>query len=138
MRGDQRNSHHLATVSFDGRFWDAYLELVESQGPGQPARGRIAFSAPDLGDVDPVRTTTIFIEDTPQEVVVRAREFKTHQLVALLRSAIPPDLETARSGDNTGSGPGPTPGQSGPDSGQPSPGPGAPPSGGQGEPADEL
>ncbi len=153
MRGDQRNSHHLATVSFDGRFWDAYLELVESQGPGQPARGRIAFSAPDLGDIEPVRTTTIFIEDTPQEVVVRAREFKTHQLVALLRSAIPPDLETARSGDNTGSGPGPTPDPSGPDSGQassgqassgqassgqPPPGPGAPPSGGQGEPADEL
>jgi hypothetical protein len=96
MRRDLRNSHHLATVSYDGRFWDAYLELVETQGP-QPARGRIAFSAPDLGDVEPVRTTTIFIEDTPQEVVVRAREFKTHQLVALLRSAIPPDLETGES-----------------------------------------
>lgn len=91
MRRDLRNSHHLATVSFDGRFWDAYLELVETPGPGQPARGRIAFSAADAGDVEPVRTTTIFIEDSPQEVVVRAREFKTHQLVALLRSAIPPD-----------------------------------------------
>lgn len=91
MRRDLRNSHHLATVSFDGRFWDAYLELVETPGPGHPARGRIAFSAADAGEGEPVRTTTIFIEDTPQEVVVRAREFKTHQLVALLRSAIPPD-----------------------------------------------
>ena len=93
MRRDLRNSHHLATISYDGRFWDAYLELVEAQGPGQPTRGRIAFSAADAGDAEPVRTTTIFIEDTPQEVVVRAREFKTHQLVALLRSATPPDAE---------------------------------------------
>ncbi|MFO7893391.1 MAG: hypothetical protein R6U63_06655 [Longimicrobiales bacterium] len=98
MRRDLRNSHHLATISYDGRFWDAYLELVETQGRGQPARGRIAFSAADAGDAEPVRTTTIFIEDTPQEVVVRAREFKTHQLVALLRSAIPPDMETDPSG----------------------------------------
>lgn len=108
MQRDLRNSHHLATISYDGRFWDAYLELVESQGPGQPARGRIAFSAADAGEVEPVRTTTIFIEDTPQEVVVRAREFKTHQLVALLRSAIPPDWDTetaaleAESGDESG------------------------------------
>jgi hypothetical protein len=91
MRRDLRNSHHLATISFDGRFWDAYLELAEAPAPGHPARGRIAFSAADAGEADPVRTTTIFIEDTPQEVVIRAREFKTHQLVALLRSAIPPD-----------------------------------------------
>ena len=88
MKRDLRNSHHLATISYDGRFWDAYLELAESPGSGHPARGRIAFSAADAGDAEPVRTTTIFIEDTPQEVVVRAREFKTHQLVALLRSSI--------------------------------------------------
>ena len=91
MRRDPTNSHHLATVSYDGRFWDAYLELVDAQNPGQPARGRIAFSAADAGDADPVRTTTIFIEDTPQEVLARAREFKTHQLVALLRSAVDQD-----------------------------------------------
>lgn len=93
MRRDPRNSHHLATISHDGRFWDAYLELAETPGPGQPARGRIAFSAADAPDAEPVRTTTIFIEDTSQDVVARAREFKTHQLVALLRSAIPPDQE---------------------------------------------
>ncbi len=137
MRRDLRNSHHLATVSYAGRFWDAYLELVEVQGPGQPARGRIAFSAADLGDVEPVRTTTIFIEDTPQEVVVRAREFKTHQLVALLRSAIPPDLETGSTGE---AGAADEAGSTGPDR---TAGPEAPPAeaggpehSGQGEPAD--
>lgn len=89
MRRDPQSSHHLATISHDGRFWDAYLELAEASGPGQAARGRIAFSAADAGDDVPVRTATIFIEETQQEVVARARELKTHHLVALLRSAIP-------------------------------------------------
>lgn len=98
MRRDQRNVHHLATVSHDGRFWDAYLELEEPQTHDAPARGRIAFSAADAGELEPVRTTTIFIEDTPQDVVTRARDFKTHQLVALLRSCMPPDQERAGEG----------------------------------------
>lgn len=111
MRRDLRNSHHLATISWDGRFWDAYLELMEAAGPSQPARGRIAFSAADAGDAEPVRTTTIFIEDTAQEVLARAREFKTHQLVALLRSATPPDGD-----DETAPEPS-DPGPAGPDQG---------------------
>lgn len=99
MRRDLRNSHHLATISHDGRFWDAYLELAEPPGPGRPARGRIVFSAADAGDDEPVRTATIFLEETPDEVVVRARELKTHHLVALLRSAIPSDEDEAEAGN---------------------------------------
>lgn len=91
MRRDPRNSHHLATVSHDGRFWDAYLELEESQARGGPARGRIAFSAAGAADAEPVRTATIFIEDSAQAILDRARDFKTHQLVALLRSCVPAD-----------------------------------------------
>lgn len=93
MRRDHRNTHHLATISYDARFWDAYLEIVEPSAPDDPARGRIAFSAADEGEAEPVRTTTIFIEESPQAVLVRARDFKTHQLVALLRSSISPDEE---------------------------------------------
>lgn len=89
MRRDLKNSHHLATISFDGRFWDVYLELEDARSPGDSARGRIAFSAADEGQVAPVRTATIFLEETAQAVVNRARDFKTHQLVALLRSALP-------------------------------------------------
>ena len=89
MRRDQRNSHHLATISHDGRFWDAYLELDEGQAHNAPARGRIAFSAAGEGEAEPIRTATIFVEDSGQEVLARARDFKTHQLVALLRSSIP-------------------------------------------------
>lgn len=89
MRRDVRNSHHLATVSHDGRFWDAYLELEEGQGHGQPLRGRIAFSAAGEADTEPVRTAPIFVEPSAQDVLARARDLKTHQLVALLRSALP-------------------------------------------------
>lgn len=119
MRRDPRNAHHLATVSHDGRFWDAYLELEESHDPGQPARGRLAFSAADQGDTEPVRTAPIFIEETAQEVLSRARQFKTHQIVALLRSSLPearpqsdpaPDETEAREekeGQHTSADPGP-------------------------------
>lgn len=96
MRRDQRNAHHLATISFDGRFWDVYLELEEAQGPDAAARGRIAFSAAEEGQSEPVRTTTIFIEDSAQDVVTRARDFKTHQLVALLRSTMPEPRDPER------------------------------------------
>ncbi len=96
MRRDPRNAHHLATISYDGRFWDAYLELQDAQTPDSPARGRIAFSAADEGEPEPVHTTTIFIENSPQDVLIRARDFKTHQLVALLRSAIPTEEERSR------------------------------------------
>jgi hypothetical protein len=88
MRRDLRGTHHLATISHDGRFWDAYLELEEVEA-SSPVRGRIAFSAADEGEADPVRTATIFIEASPQDVLARARDFKTHQLVALLRSSAP-------------------------------------------------
>ncbi len=88
MRHDPRG-HHLATISHDGHFWDVYLEVEEVQDRGGPVRGRIAFSAADDPATEPVRTAPIFLEDTPQEVLARARDFKTHQLVALLRSSVP-------------------------------------------------
>lgn len=108
MRRDVRNSHHLATVSHDGRFWDAYLELEDGQTQGAPMRGRIAFSAAGDAATDPVRTAPIFIEDTPQQLLARARELKTHQLVALLRSALPEpgdDAASAAGGGEAGSPP---------------------------------
>jgi hypothetical protein len=87
MRRDLRNSHHLATISHDGLFWDAYLDIEEPQG--YPVRGRISFSAAGGPEVPRVQTATIFLEDSAQAVVARARDFKTHQLVALLRSCVP-------------------------------------------------
>jgi len=83
--------HHLATVSHEGRFWDVYLEIQESDRRG-PVRGRLAFSAADSAadeEREPVRTAVIFIEPTGDEVLRRAREFETHQLIGLLRSCLP-------------------------------------------------
>ncbi len=89
MRRDPRNSHHLATISHDGLFWDAYLEVDEPQDRGLPVRGRVAFSPAGAEGPETVRTATIFLEDSAQAMLSRARDFKTHQLVALLRSCIP-------------------------------------------------
>jgi hypothetical protein len=99
MRRDPRTSHHLATISYDGLFWDAYLELGEADR-ASPVRGRIAFSAAGEADREAVRTATIFVEDTAQDVLARAREFKTHQLVALLRSCTPDPDEPAPAADD--------------------------------------
>ncbi len=101
MRRDPRTSSHLATISHDGLFWDAYLELDNAQH--HPVRGRIAFSAAGDPDLEPVRTAVIFIEDTAQDVLARARDFKSHQLVALLRSCIPEEPQQPGTG---GSAPG--------------------------------
>lgn len=99
MRRDPRNAHHLATISHDGRFWEVYLELEEAQSHGESVRGRIAFFvADDSGDAA-VHTATIFIEETAQDVLARARDFKTHQLVALLRSARPEESPGGGQGD---------------------------------------
>jgi hypothetical protein len=81
-----RQEHHLATVSYEGRFWDVYLDIQESDRRG-PARGSLAFSAAD-DENEPIRTAVIFIEPTEDEVLRRAREFDTHQLVGLLRSCL--------------------------------------------------
>jgi len=93
MRRDPRNSHHLATISHGGLFWDAYLEVDEPPDRAEPVRGRVAFSAAGGEGPETVRTATIFLEDSSQAMVARAREFKTHQLVALLRSCIPDEAE---------------------------------------------
>lgn len=82
-----RQDHHLATVSHDGRFWDVYLEIQESDRRG-PVRGRLAFSAAD-DEQELIRTAVIFVEPSEDEVLRRAREFEPHQLIGLLRSCLP-------------------------------------------------
>jgi hypothetical protein len=50
-----------------------------------------------------VRTATIFLEETAQAVLGRARDFKTHQLVALLRSCMPEEPEAGSAPTGPGS-----------------------------------
>lgn len=51
---------------------------------------RLCFSPADAEDgSEAVRTTTILIEPSYEEVLYRARAFESHQLVGLLRSCLP-------------------------------------------------
>ena len=57
-------------------------------------KGRLCFSsADDTAMGGPVRTASILIEPSYQEVIHRARSLDEHQLVGLLRSVLPDDDE---------------------------------------------
>jgi hypothetical protein len=88
--GIPSDGQHLATLSFDGRFWDVYVEF--SDNPPRPESGRalLCFAPSDRNQGDKaVRTTTIIIEASSQEALARARALESHQLVGLLRSCLP-------------------------------------------------
>jgi hypothetical protein len=81
---------HLATVSQGGRFWDVYVEFDDDPRRTDSFGARLCFSPADAEDgSEAVRTTTILIEPSYEEVLYRARAFESHQLVGLLRSCLP-------------------------------------------------
>ena len=84
------NGHHLATLSHEGRFWDVYVEFDDDPRRTDSFGGRLCFSPAEEGEaLPPVRTTTILIEPSYEEVLHRARQFESHHLLALLRSCLP-------------------------------------------------
>ena len=81
---------HLATISYDGRFWDVFVEFEQDPASAETHRALICFSPSDLNDVErPTRTTTLIVESTYGEAIRKAQSFEEHQLVALLRSTLP-------------------------------------------------
>lgn len=83
---------HVASISHEGRFWDVYLEFADDPRRVDSFGGVLCFSPADLDSEEaPVRTTTILIERTFEEVVRKAHAMEEHQLQALLRSALPGD-----------------------------------------------
>lgn len=81
---------HVATIAHAGLLWDAYLEFADD--PRQPTtfRGRIRFDRADPdGDGQTAQTTIIFIEDSYEEAVAKARRLDDRSLESLLRSALP-------------------------------------------------
>lgn len=89
MSADPR-VYHLATLTYDGRFWDVYLEFEEQRAPGDMARARLAFSPGDAAkDEEPVRTAHIFVEPTMEAAIARAQGMRQHHLLGLLRSCLP-------------------------------------------------
>lgn len=83
-------AQHLATISHEGRFWEVYIEVMDEGANHATCRGRFRFDAADANEGEPVvRTATILIERSYEEVMRKARSFPDHQLIALLRSALP-------------------------------------------------
>lgn len=84
--------HHLATLGHGGRFWEVHVEFENDDRRSDAFGARLRFSPSDPEEsTPPLRTATILIEPSYEEVLYRARSFEEHQLVALLRSCLPDD-----------------------------------------------
>ena len=81
---------HLATISYDRRFWEVYLEFNDDPRWPSSYRGLLCFLPSENEGEDTVkRTATIIIEDSYEAAVNKARAFENHQLQGLLRSVLP-------------------------------------------------
>ena len=84
------NGHHIATVSHDGLFWDVYVEFDDDPRRTDSFGGILCFSPAEEQDgLGALRTATILIEPSYEEVLHRARQMESHHLVSLLRSVLP-------------------------------------------------
>ncbi|HWV58973.1 MAG TPA: hypothetical protein VNZ57_16080 [Longimicrobiales bacterium] len=86
-------SVHLATLAHEGRFWDVYVEFQDPEPHDRYVRARLRFSAADESDdgatARDVYTAPIFVEDSHDEILARARSFHSEQVIGLLRSCLP-------------------------------------------------
>ena len=81
---------NLATISYDGRFWDVFVEFEQDPASAETYRALLCFSPSDLNAGErPTRTTTLIVESTYEEAMRKAQDFEEHQLVSLLRSTLP-------------------------------------------------
>ena len=84
------NGQHLTTISYDGHFWEVYLEFQDDPRIPTSYRGLLCFSpAAGAGAASALRTTTILIEDSYEAVLSKAQAFEEFQLQSLLRSLLP-------------------------------------------------
>lgn len=89
MSADKRGMH-LATLTHEGRIWDAYLEMDDEVKLTDTVRARLRFDSPDGGEADGTyRTAVILIEPSWEEAVARARALDPRQMEGLLRSVLP-------------------------------------------------
>ena len=82
---------HVGTIAHEGLLWDAYLEFADDPRRPLSFRARLRFdraAGPD-GAGESTMTTVIFIEDSYEEAIAKARAMDDRQLGALLRSTLP-------------------------------------------------
>ena len=80
---------HIATIAYEGLIWDAWLEFESDLHQATGHRARIRFEPPTGEGSDPTETAVIFIEDSYEAAVAKARSFDDRQLQNLLRSTLP-------------------------------------------------
>ena len=81
---------HLATITYHNRIWDVYLEFETKRSTSEAqCRAKLVFSPADGESGETTQTAAIFIEDSYELTVQKARAFRRHQLEALLRSVLP-------------------------------------------------
>ena len=84
------DGQHLTTISYDGHFWDVYLEFQDAPRIPMSYRGLLCFSPSTGADGESaLRTAAILIEDSSETVESKARAFEDFQLQSLLRSLLP-------------------------------------------------
>jgi hypothetical protein len=81
---------HVATIAHEGLLWDVYLEFDDDPRQPQSHRARLRFDVAGAdGPARSAQTTVIFIEDSHEEAVDKARRMDERALENLLRSALP-------------------------------------------------
>ena len=81
---------HIATFPYNGYIWDTYLEFHEDYRRPRRYLGRLRFDRAGVGEgTGSAQTSVIFIEDSYEETIVRAKAMDERQLEALLRSSLP-------------------------------------------------
>ena len=87
---DSSQGLHIATITYEGLIWDAYLDFEDDPRRPVTYRAKIRFEPPTAEAGPPTaETTVIIIEDSYEEAVHKARKFDDRQLQGLLRSALP-------------------------------------------------
>ena len=86
----RRQGLHVATLTHEGRIWDAYLEIDDDPQRPSVCRAHLSFDPADgSSGQGPVTTGVIIIEDSYEEALAKVRSFDARQMESLLRSALP-------------------------------------------------
>jgi hypothetical protein len=86
----RRQGLHVATLTHEGRIWDAYLERDDDPQRPSVCRAHLRFDPADGStEQGPVTTGVIIIENSYEEALAKVRGFDPRQMEGLLRSALP-------------------------------------------------
>lgn len=80
---------HVATVAYQGRIWETWLDFEDDPRRPTTYRARFRFEPPDGEAVGRAVTTVLIIEDSYEDAVSKAMSFDERALQGLLRSALP-------------------------------------------------